>query len=172
MELSGALLGEAADRQYGQESKKLAGLQMRMAKHAGEQDRDLAQQIAAMQAQGQGSGGGDDSSKWLGALAQGVGAYFALASDRTLKKKVRKATPSKYTKKDVSELLDRLKAYNFEYRDNKYGDGRRLGVMAQDLEKSKMGKKIVVDTPYGKVIDVGKGLGMALGVQANLNKRS
>ena len=102
-----------------------------------------------------------------GALAGGIMGAF---SDRKLKKKVRSAKP-RATAKEIDQLLKNLKAYNYEYKNQKYGSGRRLGVMAQDLEKTRLGKKIVIDTPVGKAIDVFKGLGLALATQAHLNKK-
>ena len=64
-EVGGVLLEESVDRQRGQESKQLAGLQMRMAKHGAEQDRALAERIARMEAA---TGGGGGRNKTLGAL--------------------------------------------------------------------------------------------------------
>ena len=123
-------------------------------------------------------------SKMGGALAGGVqgfavggpwgaaaGAIGGLMSDRKLKKKVRTAKP-KATREDVGKLLKTLKAYNYEYKNDKYGEGRRMGIMVQDLEKTDLGKKAVVDTPEGKMIDMGKGLGIALAAQAHLNKQT
>ena len=63
-EVGGVILEESVDRQRGQESKQLAGLQMRMAKHGAEQDRALAERIARMKA----SSGGGGRNKTLGAL--------------------------------------------------------------------------------------------------------
>ena len=76
--------------------------------------------------------------------------------------------------KKAQEFLDKLAAYQYEYKDaSKPGTapGKRFGVMAQDLEKSEMGKSIVRDTPGGKVIDTVQGFGAALAAQAELNKR-
>ena len=105
-----------------------------------------------------------------GLIGAGVGFLAGGFSDRKLKKKVRSAKP-RASAKEIDQLLKNLKAYNYEYKNSKYGSGRRLGVMAQDLEKTRLGKKIVVDTPVGKAIDIGKGLGLAFATQAHLNKR-
>jgi hypothetical protein len=169
---------EAVDRQRGQESKKLGGLQMDIAKYGAKKDADLAQKIADMQSSydqaGGGGGGGGGSGFGLGDILKGATSIFSIASmfpsDRKLKKKVRSAKP-RASAKEIDKLLKNLKAYNYEYKNQKYGSGRRLGVMAQDLEKTRLGKKIVVDTPVGKAIDIGKGLGLAFATQAHLNKR-
>jgi len=54
-----------------------------------------------------------------------------------------------------------------------YGDARapRMGVMAQDLEKSPDGKDVVEDTPVGKVLDMKRSVAFALANQADLNRR-
>jgi hypothetical protein len=43
--------------------------------------------------------------------------------------------------------------------------------MAQELEKSKIGKSMVYDTPNGKMVDFGRGLGAMLAIQAQMNER-
>ena len=183
-EIGGVLMEEAIDRQRGQESKKLAGLQMRMAKHGAEQDRALAERIAKMKASHSG-GGGDGMAGRIGrAFAGGVqgfaagggpwgaaaGAAAGFFSDKKLKKKVRKVS-AKANSKEIGELLSKLKAYSYEYKNPDHGTGRRVGVMAQDLEKTRLGKKVVVETPEGKMIDMNKGLGLALAAQSELSKR-
>ena len=82
----------------------------------------------------------------LGA-AQGVGQMAAMASDRRLKKKVKRGD------KEARDLLKALKATTWEYKDpDAHGEGEFLGLMAQDLEKSKAGKRAVIDTPRGKMV--------------------
>ena len=187
--LTSGLMEEAVDRQRGQESMKLAGQTMKLAKYGAEKDRELSLKIAEMkssydQAGGGGGGGGRSGRSMMGGAMSGAAAGFQVAgpwgalaggimgglSDRKLKKKVRPAKP-RATAKEIDQLLKNLKAYNYEYKNSKYGSGRRLGVMAQDLEKTRLGKKIVIDTPVGKAIDVFKGLGLALATQAHLNKK-
>jgi hypothetical protein len=176
-------MSEAVDRQNRMEQMQLAGTEMNIAKYGGEENRKLAEKIAQMQkdaaAQTSRSGGssfGQDLFRTgLGAFVGGAmgkigSAWLAGLSDKKLKKKVKSAKP-RATREDVGELLDSLRAYNYEYKKEEYGKGRRLGIMAQDLEKTKLGKKAVVDTPVGKVVDVWKGLGIALAAQAYLNKK-
>jgi hypothetical protein len=54
-----------------------------------------------------------------------------------------------------------------------YEDARapRMGVMAQDLEKSPDGKEVVENTPVGKVLDMKRSVAFALANQADLNRR-
>lgn len=60
--------------------------------------------------------------------------------------------------KDIENFLNRLKPAAYNYKDKVKNDprasrNRELGVMAQDLEKSDLGKEAVHDTPEGKVVD-------------------
>ena len=71
----------------------------------------------------------------------------------------------------VLDFLDKIKAYEYEYKDPKYGAGKYLSPMAQDLEKSEIGKSMVVDTPEGKMVDYARGAGAYLAAASNLNER-
>ena len=180
-EMRNIRMSEAVDRQNRMEQMQLAGTEMNIAKYGGEENRKLAERIAQMQkdaAAARSSSGGSSFGQDL--LKTGLMGFVGgamgkmgmawMASDKKLKKKVKSAKP-RATREDVGKLLDSLRAYNYEYKNEEYGKGRRLGIMAQDLEKTKLGKRAVVDTPVGKVVDVGKGLGIALAAQAHLNKK-
>jgi hypothetical protein len=43
--------------------------------------------------------------------------------------------------------------------------------MAQELEKSELGRRLVKDTPSGKMVDYGRGLGTMLAAIADMNSR-
>jgi hypothetical protein len=92
-------------------------------------------------------------------------ALGSAASDRRLKKNI------KYNDKEVEQFLSALHAYSFDYKDSKFGQGTHLGIMAQDAEKSALGKSFVEETPEGKMIDGKKALGVMLAGLANINKR-
>jgi len=98
----------------------------------------------------------------MGAL--GTAGILAL-SDEKKKQKVKSADP------EIRKWLDELSAKNYEYKDKKWGTGKKTGVMAQDLEKSPIGKSMVNDTPDGKVVNFGHGLGAMMASLANINKR-
>jgi hypothetical protein len=68
-------------------------------------------------------------------------------------------------------MLDALKPRAGVYKDEKFGKGEWNWVMAQDLERSKAGRRIVTDTPEGKMLDVNKMLSTALASTARLNER-
>jgi hypothetical protein len=100
----------------------------------------------------------------LGAVATVVSAW--VTSDRRAKKNI------KVAKTKAQDFLDSLKAYSYEYKDPdspgaKHGE--ILGIMAQDLEKTSLGKQMVRETPTGKMVDMGQGLAALLASQAYLN---
>ena len=72
---------------------------------------------------------------------------------------------------DPSDFLDSLTGYKYKYKDKKHGEGQQVGVMAQDLEKSEAGSKLVVDTPEGKVVEYAKAGPAIMASLASLNKR-
>lgn len=107
---------------------------------------------------------GQTAATTVGAVAGAVGA--AVASDRKLKKNVGDGDD------DVKAFLDDLVAHTFEYKNkSQYGGGQRVGIMAQDAEKSGMGRGFVMNTPDGKMLDSARAVGAALAGLANVNKR-
>lgn len=89
----------------------------------------------------------------LGLISGGasVGSAALLASDRNLKENIQPVTD-----KDADELVKALKAYQYNYKPETGIQGTHTGVMAQDLEKSKVGQNAVIDTPDGKMVDYAK----------------
>lgn len=72
----------------------------------------------------------------------------------------------------IEDMLSKLAASLYEYKNgNKHGKGQQLGIMAQDLEKSGLGKHMVKSTNEGKQVDFVRGLATMLAGQANLHKR-
>jgi len=92
-------------------------------------------------------------------------------SDRRQKKDIHGADP------DMDKFLTDLSrsgAYKFRYKDDTApgtAPGDRWGVMAQDLEKNRVGASLVRDTPGGKKVDGGQAALVALAALAALNKR-
>lgn len=95
--------------------------------------------------------------------AASSGGAAAMFSDERLKENI---TP--ISKEDLSELKNELKAFYFEYKDKlKHGSGRWIGILAQDLEKTKLGKEIVVENEHGeKMIDINKVMSLFLATLA------
>lgn len=114
------------------------------------------------------SGGGESSdggSMDMSTLAKYAPLAMAAMSDERLKTGVQGAGSQ------AEKFLDGIHPYTFEYKDPAFGSGRRMGVMAQDVEKSPMGATMVEETPYGKALNMQKGMGVMLAAQADLNKR-
>jgi len=110
----------------------------------------------------------------LGGGMAGIG-YGAMAamSDENVKTGIKEQ--KNYSTKMVSEFMEPLKSYNYKYKDSKYsgdmGDKTYSSVMAQDLEKSKLGRQMVIDTPEGKMVDYAKGIAPIMSSIAELNQR-
>lgn len=104
------------------------------------------------------------------------GGIDAVANARSVSEKHAAAISDKNQKKNIKKgFLDALTAYTYEYKNPKKpgaGEGRHLSVMAQDLEKTDIGKNMVKTMNDGtKIVDYGKGFGAILAAQAHLNKR-
>lgn len=100
---------------------------------------------------------------WAGMLSSGMGS-----SDKKGKKEI------KPENKKLDKFVEQLEAYSYKYKDTEKpgtAEGQRFGIMAQDLEKSDIGKSFVKDTPNGKMVDYGQGFGAILASQARLNER-
>jgi hypothetical protein len=103
-----------------------------------------------------------------GASAAGsAGAAAIAASDRNMKKNIR-------VNKETQAFLNALTDNAYEYKDASLPgtqSGTNYGPMAQDLEKTKMGKTAVRETANGKLVDSARGFLLALSGLANLNQR-
>lgn len=89
-------------------------------------------------------------------------------SDEKLKKDIKKTSDAG---NKVEDLLDKLVPSTYKYKNQKHGEGERLGIMAQDLEKSELGKSLVKDGPEGKQIDLGGGFTALLAAQSEIMDR-
>jgi hypothetical protein len=111
----------------------------------------------------------------------GAAMTAAMVSDKRAKKGI-KATKGEATRalermagsgSKEREMLDKLQAYQYKYKHEGESGSPQMGIMAQDLEKSRLGKQMVVqDEVTGlKMVDFGRGFGALLASQAELNKR-
>lgn len=89
----------------------------------------------------------------------------ALISDKNAK------TDMKNESKKIDKFLETLAAKSYEYKDSKNGKGKKFGIMAQDMEKSEVGRTIVKQTKDGKAVDMKSALSAVLAAQARLNER-
>jgi len=88
--------------------------------------------------------------------------YGAMFSDERLKTDLKLVSES-----DLKDMRKHLKAFAFKYKSEMYGKGKWVGVMAQDLEKSPLGKLLVFEDKDGlKVIDKNKVMSLFLATMA------
>lgn len=93
-------------------------------------------------------------------------ALGSMLSDKRAKASIRGADA------EAEEFMDGLGAYLYKYKSEEHGKGEHLGVMAQDVARSKAGKRIVNERADGLLeFDGKKTLGALLAASANLNKR-
>jgi len=105
-----------------------------------------------------------------GGMASMAPMLASAISDERQKTSVGKVNP----KKDIKDFLNKIEARSYVYKNPEMkgaAPGKRYGVMAQDLEKSEVGKSLVKDTEQGKVVDTVQGFGAVLAAQAELNNR-
>lgn len=69
------------------------------------------------------------------------------------------------------DLLDHLKGKLYEYKDDSNGEGVHVGIMAQDLEKSPLGRSMVIDEGGMKKVDFGKGFGAVLAAVTEIDDK-
>lgn len=141
----------------------------------------LAEQDAAKRGVAMSSSAG--AGQALGQTAAAIGGVIATAaSDRRVKRDIRpgerrlgellSSTSDERAKTDVheaarplGELLGAAGAHDYRYKDPgkpMRGEGRFVSPMAQELERTAIGRSMVRDTPDGKIVDYGKGLGAML----------
>ena len=95
---------------------------------------------------------------------QGVAAYAAMSDERE------KENISDSDGK-ASDFLNKLKGKLYEYKDESNGPGVHVGIMAQDLEKTPLGKAMVFEEDGAKKVDYGKGFGAVLAAMTEINDR-
>jgi len=107
---------------------------------------------------------GASASSMMGGGAGG-GAMMAF-SDENLKENI-EPTP----KTDIKAFVDSLDFKKYDYKDKEMGEGKQFGMIAQDLEKTEVGKSMVEDTPKGKAVNYAKSQAVTLGILKDLTER-
>jgi Chaperone of endosialidase len=107
----------------------------------------------------------------IGGVGSGATAAIAHASDERLKEDIVSVDPA-----ELDELMATVKGETWNYIDEgKHGGGtkgRRFGPMAQDLQKSKLGKAMVLEMPDGFLaVDSGRAGLAALSGLALIHER-
>jgi hypothetical protein len=100
----------------------------------------------------------------MSGLIQGGLQAAVMSSDERVKKNI-----ELISKEDIQEFKSVIKPVTYEYIDaSKDGEGIFPGIIAQDLEKSKLGKLIVFeDQNYVKKIDLHKAISLLLAIQGD-----
>lgn len=123
-------------------------------------------QFAANQAYDQARiGAGQAQTKTGMDVLGGVGGALAFLSDKRAKRNI---SPSG---DEVKKFLDSLEPKKYDYKKGKGTPGKKLGILAQDMEKSPLGKDVVKETAAGKMIDNADAVSALLASVADLNKR-
>jgi len=149
---------EVIGKQYGQQMEKAGAIS---------QARTGVAQNFSNQAAAASNAAAQKTAAKYGLAGSAIGATGSAVSDVNVKEDIK---PIK--SEELSELLDKVQGYKYNYKDDKYGEGEHSGVMAQDLEQSKLGKKFVQEDEEGvKRIDYNQMAGTILASQAELNDR-
>jgi hypothetical protein len=90
---------------------------------------------------------------------------LSLLSDKDSKKNIKKV--------DLNEFADKIKAYSYQYKNPKEEAevGDQIGVMAQDLQKSKLGQQMTEDNDGMLEVDIKKAVPVGLAAIAELSKK-
>ncbi len=153
---------------YGQQAlglgqQGLSSEELRQQAMMGQLDADTQHQLAAYQGRLQNQQG---KRQFAGQLLQTAGSIAPMLSDERTKEAVADAGD------DVAALLAGIKARSYDYKDQAHGAGRQYGLIAQDLERSEMGKAMVQEGPDGlKRVDVGRAALGSLAASSELAKR-
>lgn len=140
----------------------------------------LSQQELAARLQQQGTQAGFESGIYgadvrgdgqPGMQSQVIGAglqagAMALMSDEREKENISEGNGA------IDRMLASLQAKEYNYKDSANGEGDKVGVMAQDLEKSEVGSRMVEENSEGKKMIKGEDfMGTTLASLARLNER-
>lgn len=141
---------DEANRAAAMEQQRMAAEQNAIGAQVAMADADRAQQSKA------------------GLVGQAGSFLGAVFSDERLKENTSKGDGVEI---DVGQFLDGLESSKFDYKSGKHGGKGNYGFMAQDAERSAMGRSMIIETDEGKAIDKNRALMGALTSVAHLNKR-
>lgn len=154
-----ALANQAAKlQQMGMNDEQIARLLGQM---YGVDAAEMQGQLGLMQGNQQQTGIFGDLLQTGGTL----GGAAIMYSDRRLKTEIRDAS------REVDDMLDTLAPASFRYKDERHGRGQWAGIMAQDAERSRLGREFVREAADGKAIDGAKVISALLASVGRLNRR-
>jgi hypothetical protein len=136
---------------YGREYQRLsglAGLGQNAAAQTGNAGMNYAQQAGNNMmgsANAQAAAAMGQAQQRSQTAQQGMNFAQTMFSDERLKINI---TP--VSAEDLKELKSSIKPYHFNYISEEFGEGDWVGVMAQDLEKSKLGRTVVFEDELGQ----------------------
>lgn len=161
--------------QAGQQASTDAAQQGTIAKLA---ERDAAEQLLGNQilgAQGanmnqakmENEAANAQANRWTQVIGAAGSAAASMAgkSDENSKENISN------TNGEARSFVDELKGKLYEYKDSNDGQGMHVGIMAQDLEKSPLGKSMVFEDKGVKKVDYAKGFGAVLAAVTEINDK-
>lgn len=165
------IMGQEAQMQGAQEGAMMAEQERRQADQmiaqqaAAQRGVALQQSMANQQAQAQASAGNKQMISGLAA----AGGQMAMASDERVKTDIGSAPNASQA---IEAFVNAIKPHTYKYKNAEDGTGEKMGVMAQDLEKTAVGKTMVDEAPDGtKMVDTNKAIGVILAGMADMNKK-
>lgn len=161
-----AAYADLSSRMYGQglaydqlaSNQALQGDQNALGWYTGKRGLDLQKQASDRQFYG-------------GLINSGIGMASSLLdvagsmSDERVKDNIR---PSEMS---ATQAVGAIEPVKYEYKPGYGKPGERIGLLAQDLEKTPAGSQLVTETPYGKAMDVGGVASLALAATAENQQR-
>jgi len=169
------MMGRNASGMAGQAAQaQLAERQMaadQLAKmNLGQRGQDIEVGLGSRQNQMTGLGANRPDKPKEPTFMQNVGAGIGAAAGKGLFSDERLKTDIGSGDKAAKKALQTLAAKTYRYKDEKYGAGGQLGVMAQALERAGLGQA-VIDTDDGKMIDTNKLTGANTALLASIGRR-
>lgn len=158
--------------QAGQQASTDVAQQGTIAKLAEQQEAEsaLGAQISGAQAAAMGidkmniDSSNAKANRWTN-LIGGAGTAAAAASDERGKENIESSNGK------AIDLIEHLKGKLYEYKDDSNGPGLHIGIMAQDLEKTPLGRSMVFEENGMKKVDYGKGFGAVLAAMTEINDK-
>lgn len=150
-----ANLNTEAQNQFNQNVVQNAGqgAQIQYNQAADSANRAIQQQTNKQQAKNQG----------IGNLIGAAGAIGAFMSDEEVKDNVQDESPEA-----IEDFLNKLSGKSYNYKGE---DKPRHGILAQDLEQSKIGSDMIRDVDGLKGVDVNDAIGALFQAVAHLNRK-
>lgn len=163
---------QMANQQMGLQNSQQAaimGQQERMQANQAILGQAAAQRGVALQSAMANQNADAAKSQREASMVAGLGGAAMMASDENAKTNIKDSSD---VSGEIVKMLAKLKPSEYEYKDAKHGTGEKVGIMAQDLEKSKVGKTMVDQAPDGtKMVDTNKAIGALLAAAAEMNKK-